>query len=95
MRWTLIALVAGVLAVGGWFAAERRYENCLDDAIAENPLSPSAADRRAEGQAFWDSYSDDEDKLRGADLRALLARIEDRPRRRREAALDACSRLPL
>jgi hypothetical protein len=88
----LAILIVGVLAVAAiaWDAGERHYDNCVEAAIASNPLTLSAADRQDRAKAEWDRYLNDN----SPDVETRSRLITDRPRERRKATVEDCSRLP-
>ncbi len=87
----LVLLVAAAIA---WDAGERHYDNCVAAAVAANPLALTAADRQ-DLPSGWDQYRNDSffDSA-PEDVAAKAAQVQDRPRERREAAVEGCSRLP-
>ena len=93
----LVVLIAGlaIAAAMAWYAAETHYDNCIAAAIARTPLSLSGADR-SDLPSEWDQYRNSPDFFNTPTDSEIAdgVRVEDRPRKRRERALNGCSRLP-
>ena len=92
---TLVGLAIAVSVA--WFAAEQHYDNCVAAATAATPLGEAgltAADKAAL-PSQWDKYRVDADEILNPDESAAnVAAVPDRPRERRERAIDGCSRVP-
>jgi hypothetical protein len=83
-------LVAGVIA---WYAGEAHYDSCVDAAIASHPLGEAgltATERQV--QSKWDQYRDSEQGF--FDEKPTGSEPESRSLKRRQDAIDGCSRLP-
>lgn len=78
----LAVVIVGLLiaAALAWNAAERHYDNCVAAAKADNPPAPT----------FTGSLDESGDP----DTISRLTYLDERPGRRREAAVEGCSRLP-
>jgi len=85
----LLLVGIAVAASIAWFASEQHYDNCVEAASAEFPLGESgltAQEKRTIGGGYdWDYEGGNN---------PLFEEIEDRPRQRRKAALNDCSRVP-
>ena len=95
---TLMLALFGLLIAGAiaWFAAEQHYDNCITAAEARTPLGRAgltAADKE-ELPGAWDQFLDPEEILERGERAEEVAAVLDRPRERRQDAIDGCSRLP-
>ena len=79
MKWAVVIVGLLIAASIAWFAGEQHYDNCVQAALASNPL-PTASE-----QSNWDQYG-------GSLLDQPPSREEVLSDRRAE--LDDCSRLP-